>query len=45
MNSIGDGWFSEVNDQLWRGQAMSLKITSLLHEEKSTLQRIAVFNR
>ena len=40
----GPNWFSEVND-LWKGQAFSLKVKDILHHEKSKYQDILVFER
>ncbi len=40
----GPDWFSEVN-QLWHGQAFSLKIKKVLHHEKSNYQDILVLER
>ena len=37
-------WFSEVNE-LWHGQAFSLKVKQVLHHEKSPYQDILVFER
>ena len=37
-------WFSEVNE-LWHGQAFSLKIKKVLHHEKSPYQDILVLER
>jgi hypothetical protein len=37
-----DGWFREINSQ-WPGQAMTLKVTKILHVEKSLYQDILVF--
>ena len=44
MNSIIGGWFSEVND-LWPGQAFSLKVDKVLFDEKSAFQHILVFEK
>jgi len=41
MDAIRKGWFSELND-LWPGQAMSLEVDEILHEEKSKYQDIKV---
>ena len=35
--SLKSGWFSEVND-LWKGQAMSLKVKSKLFDQRSEYQ-------
>jgi len=41
MDALQNGWFSELND-LWPGQCMSLKVTKVLHEERSKYQDIKV---
>ena len=41
--SIKDGWFAEVSDTMWPGQAMSLKVEKVLHVEKSKYQDVLVF--
>ncbi|XP_065889956.1 spermidine synthase-like [Dysidea avara] len=41
MNSIHKGWFTETNP-LWPGQAMSLEVSEVLHEEQSSYQDILV---
>lgn len=42
MEAIAKGWFSEIQDELWPGQIFSLKIKSVLHEEKSKYQDIKI---
>lgn len=42
MDRLKDGWFSEVNN-LWPGQAMSLKVDEVLFHEKSKFQDVIVF--
>ena len=37
------GWFSEVSDEMWPGQAMSLKIDEVLFRGKSDFQDVMVF--
>ncbi|KAF3927364.1 hypothetical protein ABW21_db0204007 [Orbilia brochopaga] len=37
-----DGWFREIND-MWSGQAMTLKVKQILHHEKSLYQDVLVF--
>ena len=37
------GWFSEVSDEMWPGQAMSLKIEEVLFRGKSDFQDVMVF--
>jgi len=38
------GWFSEKND-LWPGQAFSLEVEKVLHNERSQYQDILVYQR
>lgn len=40
---VKDGWFSEVSDTMWPGQAMALRVNQILHVEKSKYQDILVF--
>ena len=42
MDAITKGWFSEIQNDLWPGQSFSLKITKVLHEEKSKYQDIKI---
>ncbi|KAK9385347.1 Spermidine/spermine synthase [Lipomyces mesembrius] len=41
--TIKDGWFREVSDELWPGQAMTLRVNQILHVEKSKYQDVLVF--
>ncbi|KAJ1528686.1 hypothetical protein ONE63_007079 [Megalurothrips usitatus] len=41
MDSLKQGWFSEVND-LWPGMSLSLEVQEVLHKEKSSFQDIMV---
>ncbi|ODV88719.1 hypothetical protein CANCADRAFT_127935 [Tortispora caseinolytica NRRL Y-17796] len=41
--TINDGWFREVSDELWPGQAMTLRVKQILHVEKSKYQDVLVF--
>lgn len=41
--AIKDGWFAEISDSMWPGQAMSLKVEKVLHVEKSKYQDVLVF--
>ncbi|KAK9472397.1 Spermidine/spermine synthase [Dipodascopsis tothii] len=41
--TIKDGWFREISDELWPGQAMTLKVNQILHVEKSKYQDVLVF--
>lgn len=38
-----DGWFREISSQ-WPGQAMALKVNTILHVEKSQYQDVLVFD-
>ncbi|KAK9348692.1 Spermidine/spermine synthase [Lipomyces starkeyi] len=40
---LTDGWFREVSDELWPGQAMTLRVNQILHVEKSKYQDVLVF--
>lgn len=44
MNTIKDGWFSEISE-LWPGQAMSLQVEDVLFQERSKYQDVLVFKR
>lgn len=41
--SIVDGWFREISDTMWPGQAMALRVNQILHVEKSKYQDVLVF--
>lgn len=41
--SIKDGWFAEISDTMWPGQAMSIKVDEVLHVEQSKYQDVLVF--
>lgn len=38
--SVQGGWFREVSDTMWPGQAMSLRCNQILHVEKSKYQDV-----
>ncbi|KAH3662404.1 hypothetical protein OGAPHI_005656 [Ogataea philodendri] len=40
---IKDGWFAEVSDTMWPGEAMSLKVNKVLYSKKSKYQDVLVF--
>ncbi|KAF4723293.1 hypothetical protein FOZ63_003044, partial [Perkinsus olseni] len=40
----GRVWFSEVSDEMWPGQAMSLEISKVLYHKRSRFQDIMVFD-
>ncbi|XP_055386739.1 spermidine synthase [Condylostylus longicornis] len=42
MDVIHNGWFSEIQNELWPGQCFSLKVKKILHEEKSKFQDIKI---
>ncbi len=42
MDTIRNGWFSEISDDLWPGQCFSLKVNKVLHEETSAFQSISI---
>ncbi|KAM7359573.1 spermidine Synthase [Cochliomyia hominivorax] len=42
MDAIQNGWFSEIQNELWPGQCFSLKVKKILHEEKSKYQDIKI---
>lgn len=44
MDSIRNGWFSEISNELWPGQCFSLKVKSVLHEEVSDYQNIKILD-
>ncbi len=39
--SVAPGWFMEVSD-MWKGQAMALKVEKVLYHEKSQFQDVLV---
>ena len=42
MNALRDGWFSEIQEEMWPGQAMSLQVEEVLFHEKSKFQDVQV---
>jgi spermidine synthase len=42
--TLGPEWFSEVNE-MWPGQAFSLRVKEVVHREKSKFQDIMVLER
>ena len=44
LGNLEGQWFNEVND-MWYGQAFSLKIKEVLYHQKSAFQDIIVFQR
>lgn len=42
-SSIKDGWFQEISDTMWPGQAMGLRVKQVLHVEQSKYQDVLVF--
>lgn len=41
--TIVDGWFREISDTMWPGQAMTLRVEKVLHHEKSKYQDVLIF--
>ncbi|CCK68594.1 spermidine synthase KNAG_0B01460 [Huiozyma naganishii CBS 8797] len=41
--TIVDGWFREISDTMWPGEAMTLKVDKVLHHEKSKYQDVLIF--
>jgi spermidine synthase len=39
--TIENGWFREVSDTMWPGQAMTLKVNQILHVEQSKYQDVS----
>lgn len=44
MNSLKEGWFSEIDEELWPGNCFSLRCDKLLYNQKSKYQDIIVFH-
>ncbi|XP_061389426.1 spermidine synthase [Musca vetustissima] len=42
MDAIQNGWFSEIQNELWPGQSFSLQVKNVLHKEKSKIQDILI---
>ncbi|XP_017057430.1 spermidine synthase [Drosophila ficusphila] len=42
MDSLTNGWFSELQADLWPGQSFSLKVKEVIHKEKSKFQDIQI---
>ncbi|SCV04614.1 LAMI_0H17546g1_1 [Lachancea mirantina] len=43
ISGINDGWFIEMSDQSFAGQARALKVKSFLHHGRSKFQEVLVF--
>lgn len=41
--TIKNGWFSEISNTMWPGQAMTLRVEKILFAEKSKYQDVLVF--
>jgi hypothetical protein len=41
--TIQDGWFREISDTMWPGQAMALRVKKILHVEQSKYQDVSGF--
>lgn len=39
--TIKDGWFSEISETMWPGQAMALRVNQVLHAKKSKYQDVS----
>lgn len=44
MDALKQGWFSEIDTQLWPGHCFSLEVDKLLYQGKSKYQDLLVFN-
>ncbi|XP_067946057.1 spermidine synthase-like [Watersipora subatra] len=44
MNALREGWFSDINEKMWPGQALSLRVEEVLFHEKSLYQDVMVLN-
>ncbi|KAH8315124.1 spermidine synthase [Drosophila kikkawai] len=42
MDSLTNGWFSELQAELWPGQSFSLKVKEVIHKERSKFQDIQI---
>ena len=42
MEQLRNGWFSEISEEMWPGQAMSLQTEEVLFHEKSKFQDVMV---
>lgn len=42
--SIKDGWFREISDTMWPGQAMTLRVKKVLHSARSQYQDVCYFS-
>lgn len=40
--SIVDGWFREISDTMWPGEAMTLRVKKVLHAAKSKYQDVCL---
>ena len=45
FGKIHRGWFSEISEEMWPGQAMSLQVDNVLFHQQSQYQDILVFKR
>ena len=45
MNVFKKGWFTEVSETEFPGQAQSLEVEEVLHEEETKFQDILIFKR
>jgi len=42
MDALAKGWYSELCDQLWPGQAMSIAVKEILHQEQTKFQKLEI---
>ena len=42
MDSLREGWFSEIQQEMWPGQALSLQVEEVLFHEKSKFQDVMI---
>ena len=41
--TIRDGWFREINNDMWPGQALTLRVNQVVHHERSAFQDVLIF--
>lgn len=45
MNALKDGWFTEMDSNLFPGHCFSLEVDQILYQGQSKYQNIVVFNK
>lgn len=40
--SIKDGWFREISETMWPGEAMTLRVKKVLHAARSKYQDVSL---